>query len=265
MTPNTRENCADILCIGAQKASTSWLHHVLNAHPATYSFPNSEPVTSTTKEAHFWDWNHDRGADWYRTLLTPPKPERLSMDFTPEYSLMSDEQIAECKQLNPTARVIYVLRDPLARAISALRMHTLWQSDGKDAEQVEISFDDSFFELLQNARIFEMSSYVANYRRWAKYYDNILVLNYEDIVSDSHAVIRHVYTHCGLDVDTMPPQARAEFDKRMQKRVWASVPYTVRPHVTYFLHGMLWPKRQATEKNFKMRFQEYRDVLGIKD
>lgn len=264
MTPLKRENCADILCIGAQKASTSWLHHVLNAHPATYAFPNSEPVTSTTKEAHFWDWNHDRGSDWYRTLLTPPQPERLSMDFTPEYSLMSDAEIAECKQLNPTARVIYVLRDPLARAISALRMHTLWHHGAANAQQVEIALNDGFFQMLENARIYDMSSYVSNYRRWAKYYDDILVLNYEDIVANSQAAIRRVYAHCGLDVDTMPEDARTEFENRMQKRVWASVPYAVRPDVTYFLHGLVWQKRQATEKNFKIKFQEYRDVLGIK-
>lgn len=263
MTITKRENCADILCIGAQKASTSWLHHVLNAHPATYSFPNSEPITSTTKEAHFWDWNHARGVDWYRSLLTPPEPERLSMDFTPEYSLMSDKQIAECKELNPTARVIYVLRDPLARAISALRMHTLWKSDGKDAAQVDITFDEEFIKMTQQARIFDMSSYVANYRRWAKYYDNILMLNYEDIVAEPDATIRRVYEHCGLDVDTMPAEARADFDARMQKRVWASVPYSVSPEVSFFLHGLLWPKREAAENNFKMRFQEYRDVLGI--
>ncbi|MBB4207001.1 sulfotransferase domain-containing protein [Roseinatronobacter bogoriensis subsp. barguzinensis] len=262
MTHMNRENCADILCIGAQKASTSWLHHVLNAHPSTYAFPNSEPVTSTTKEAHFWDWNHHRGADWYRDLLCPPEPERLSMDFTPEYSMMSDTQIEECKHLNPNARVIYVLRDPLARAISALRMHTLWRSKDKDAEQVEITFDDGFLNLIEEARIFAMSSYVANYRRWAKHYDNILVLNYEDIIADADAVIRRLYAHCGLDVDTMPQDARAEFDKRMQKRVWASVPYSVDRDVKYFLHGWLWPKRQACEKEFGIKFQEYQDVLG---
>ena len=32
-----RANITDILCIGAQKASTSWLHHVLNAHPRTHA------------------------------------------------------------------------------------------------------------------------------------------------------------------------------------------------------------------------------------
>ena len=262
MTASLRDNCADILCIGAQKASTSWLHHVLNAHPRTYSFPNSEPVTSTTKEAHFWDWNHKRGADWYRALLLPDDdPTRLSMDFTPEYSMMSERDIAECKELNPTARVIYVLRDPLARAISALRMHILWRSGNAAESELEIAFDDALLSLIETARIAEMSSYMANYMRWAKQYDDILVLNYEDIVAEPLKIMRQIYQHVGLSVDHMPPVARAEFDKRMQKRIWASTPYPVRADVLYFLHGMLWPKRQAAERFFKMTFKEYENVL----
>ncbi|MCH8465285.1 MAG: sulfotransferase [Roseinatronobacter sp.] len=261
MAPTQRENCADILCIGAQKASTSWLHHVVNAHPRTYAFPDSEPTTSTVKEAHFWDWNHARGEEWYRTLLAPPQPEMLSMDFTPEYALMSDEQIAECKRLSPKARVIYVLRDPLARAISALRMYTLWRKGGAGAEDVEIGLGEEFLALMREAKIAEMSSYMANYQRWANHYPDTLVLNYEDIVATPEAVIARVFAHCGLEIDTMPPDARAKFDARMQKRVWASVPYPVKSDLLYFLHGFLWPKRQAAERFFKLRFTEYQGFL----
>jgi len=257
----TRDNCADILCIGTQKASTSWLHHVLNAHPRTHSFPNSAPITSTNKEVHYWDWNRKRGADWYRALLRPEDPDRLSMDFTPEYSMLSERDIADCKALNPTARVIYVLRDPLARAVSALRMHMLWRSDNAPETELEIRFGPELLELIDKARIFEMSSYVANYRRWAKHYDDILVLNYEDITSDPEGVIDRLYAHVGLRLDDMPPEARAEFDRRMKKRVWASTPYPVHADVLYFLHGLLWPKRQAAEREFGFAFTEYEDVL----
>ncbi|MGY6548630.1 MAG: sulfotransferase family protein [Roseinatronobacter sp.] len=261
MPATPRENCADILCIGTQKASTSWLHHVLNADPRTHAFPNMDPVTSTNKEAHFWDWNHARGADWYRALMTPLDPALLSMDFTPEYSMMSSAQIAECKALNPTARVIYVLRDPLARAVSALRMHKLWHSGARDAAAVEIGFDDTLLKLIDEARIFDMSAYVANYQRWAEFYPDLLVLNYEDIVADPHAVIARVHAHLGLAQDDLPQAARAEFDTRMQKRIWVSVAYPVKSEVLHFLHGLLWPKRQAAEMQFGMRFTEYRGLL----
>ncbi len=257
-----RANVTDILCIGAQKASTSWLHHVLNAHPRTYAFPNSRPVTSTNKEAHFWDWNRKRGIDWYRKLMTPPDPARLSLDFTPEYSTLPDGDIAECKRLNPEARVIYVLRDPLARAVSAIRMHTKWRSNDAAAEALEVAFDDDFIALVKRAGLNAMGSYVANYQRWARHYDDILVLNYEDIRADPHAMVARVFTHCGLTLEEMPPEARAEFDQRMEKRVWASVRYPVSAQALHFLHGLMWPKREAAESFFGMKFAEYREVLG---
>jgi hypothetical protein len=54
---------------------------------ATYAFPDSEPVTSTNKEAHFWDWNHDRAARTGTAICWPRHSQkRLSMDFTPEYA-----------------------------------------------------------------------------------------------------------------------------------------------------------------------------------
>lgn len=257
-----RKNITDILCIGTQKASTSWLHHVLNADPRTYAFPNSRPVTSTNKEAHFWDWNRNRGIAWYKDLMTPPDPARLSMDFTPEYSTLPDADIAECKRLNPEARVIYVLRDPLARAVSAIRMHTKWRSNDAAAEAVQIALDDDLIALIRRAGIAAMGSYVANYQRWARHYDNILVLNYEDIRTDPETAVARVFAHCGLDFDTMPHSARAEFEIRMAKRVWASVPYAIAPEALHFLHGLTWPKREAAEAFFGMRFGEFRELLA---
>lgn len=258
-----RQNITDILCIGAQKSSTSWLHHVLNAHPQTHAFPNSRPVTSTNKEAHFWDWNRKRGIDWYRTLMTPPDPALKSLDFTPEYSTLRESDIRECKQLNPSARVIYVLRDPLARAVSALRMHTKWRSDDAPAEALAIGLDDDFLALLERARIALNSSYVANFQRWKAHYDDILVLNYEDILAHPEEVMAQVLEHCGLDPAAMSPEDRAEFDRRMQKKVWKSTRYPFSRDALYFLHGLMWPKREAAERAFGFRFREFRDVLGL--
>jgi len=261
-SPPTRENCADILCIGTQKAATTWIHQVLNAHPLTYAFPNSKPVTSNNKEAHFWNWNHARGVEWYRQLMTPPEPTRLSMDFTPEYSLMTEAQISECEQINPSARVIYVLRDPLARSVSALRMYVRWRSKNAAAGDATIRFDEEFLKLLQHARVLEMTSYVANYERWARHYDDILVLNYEDIQRDPLALMSRIYAHCGLDIETIPPDARGEFDRRMKRRVWVSTRYAIDRDALHFLHGLLWPERQAAEERFGFTFSEFREALG---
>lgn len=256
---NERTNITDILCIGCQKGSTSWLHSVLAVHPDSYSFPNSQPVTSTDKEAHFWDWNHHRGVEWYRTLMTPPEPHRLSMDFTPEYAFLPDHKIAECKALNPTARIIYILRDPLARAVSALRMHMLWRY-GEDHDQT-LRLDDTFFELIDKARLDAHGSFVRNWSNWKRHFEDVLVLNYEDFHSDREASVARVMEYAGLDSGRLDAQAQERLDELMSRRIWESAPFAIDRDVIAFLHGYTWRTREAVAGAFGMRFTEVDSLI----
>lgn len=254
-----RQNITDILCIGCQKGSTSWLHSVLNRHPDTHAFPNSKPVTSTNKEAHFWDWNHHRGVEWYRQLMTPKQPHKKSMDFTPEYAFLPERHIAECKRLNPGARVIYILRDPLARAVSALRMHLLWRF-GKDHDQ-PLRLDDLFFELLHKARLDQHGAFARNHAGWKRHYDDILLLNYEDFHRDRRGSVARVMDYCGLDAARMSDEDRARLDDMLGKRVWESEQFPVEREVLMFLHGYTWRTRETVSRVFGMRFTEGERLL----
>jgi len=90
-----KENLVDIMCIGVQKGSTSWLHHVINSHPKIQAFKRN-PKTSTNKEAHFWDWNYNEGIEWYKNLMAVDE-NKLSLDFSPEYAFIGEEKIKLCK------------------------------------------------------------------------------------------------------------------------------------------------------------------------
>ncbi|MFN3953130.1 MAG: sulfotransferase domain-containing protein [Pararhodobacter sp.] len=255
-----RRNIADILCIGCQKGSTSWLHSALALHPDTHAFPNSEPTTSTDKEAHFWDWNHHRGVEWYRTLLTPPEPHLRSLDFTPEYAFLPDEKIAECKALNPDARIIYILRDPMARAVSALRMHILWRF-GPDHD-TPLQLDDTFFKLMGQARMDGHGSYARNHAAWQRHYNEILVLNYEDFHADRLGSLERVLTFCGLAPERIEGEAREKLDKLLGRRVWESARFPVTREVLLFLQGYTWRTREAVKGVFGMEFSEAERLLA---
>jgi hypothetical protein len=249
-----RANVADILCIGCQKGSTSWLHSVLACHPGTWAFANIEPVTSTDKEAHYWDWNHHRGQDWYRDLMTPPDPGLKSMDFTPEYAFLTPAQIAECHALNPSARVIYILRDPLARAISALRMHLLW-TRGKGWEGT-LDLNAELFALMQNARLALHGDYVANLTRWRAAYPDLIVLNYEDFHTDRPARVAQIMSALGLDPEGLDPEGRARLDGLMKARIWQSEPFPLTRRARMFLHGLTRDWRAGAEHELGLRFVE---------
>lgn len=258
---STRDNIADILCIGCQKGSTSWLHSVLNCHPRTWAFPDSEPLTSTCKEAHFWDWNHERGVEWYRTLMTPPEPEpnRVTMDFTPEYAFLSDTQIAECKALNPTAKVVYILRDPMVRAVSAIRMHMLWHY-GKDHKE-PLTLGERFEAFCRDARLTQHGDYLRNAAAWRKQYPDLILLNYEDFHTDRTDSLSRIFDAFGLDPTEITGDARKRMTQLMSGRVWASEPFDMDRSVLMFLQGLTWATRELTESELGMRFAEGAQML----
>ena len=248
-----RQNITDILCIGCQKGSTSWLHSVLNTHPDTWAFPDSEPLTSTDKEAHFWDRNHALGEDWYRTLMTPPDPALKTLDFTPEYAFLPDDLIADCKRLNPGAKVIYILRDPMARAVSTLRMRMLWRF-GAGAD---VRLDRALMEhMLPHAQVDEHGSFMRNLGAWQRQYPDVLVLNYEDLHANRAAGMARILAHVGLDPARLTGDSRERFDAVMASKVWESERFPVDRDVLVHLQGFTARTRAAVKGALGFEFTE---------
>lgn len=260
--PEGRANTADILGIGQQRAMTSWLHQILSAHPDTWTFPDSAPLTSTNKEAQFWTRNRHRGADWYRVLMTPPERRaRKSLDITPDYLPLPDDQIAECRALSPRATVVCILRDPLARALSALRMHTMWDSGGADPTGVTMALDAVMQARIDRARLWDHAAAAGHLRRWRQAYPDLLVLNCEDLSHDPVAGALRILRHAGLDPDAMTPDQRATFEIRARARVWVTPSYPASADLIHYLHGATWTARQDIEAEFGFQFHEFAATL----
>ena len=255
----TRENCADILCIGAQRSMTSWLHRIMVLHPDVSAFPNCEPITSTAKEAHYWDWNHHRGESWYRVLLRPLRDDQQSLDFTPDYALLDADQIADCKRLNPRAKVIYLLRDPLARALSALRMHSLWA--GAKAEDAPLALTHDLLNRIDHARAIDHSDYPVALEKWRVQYPDLHVLNIEDVWRDPRGSIGELLEFLGLSHGAMDAGSLAQ---RLEAKVWVTPKIRFDRDVVHFLHGATWRARERMADEHGVTFAEGAHILEDK-
>jgi hypothetical protein len=252
-----RRNVCDLYCIGAQKAGTSWAHFVVSQHPRTYTFPNLNPITSENKEAHFWDWSRHRGVNWYRDLLAPPSRDRIVLDFTPNYALLDKSAVKECRALSPDAKIVYILRDPVARAVSALRMRYLWTNEIK-----HIEFDDLFMVFYKEERVKEHGEYVKHYQRWESVFgtERILVINFDDMLREPAEAIERVLGHVGLK-STGGEVDREEFERRLATKVWVSETYPLDEKAQAFLETELQPLTDEAERVFGIKF-EPRDRRG---
>jgi hypothetical protein len=132
----------DFLCIGAQKAGTTWLYQHLHLHPDFWMPPRKElhyfdqrgragclgrPRKEDERDFHFLEALNRLSdqpfidLDGYAQLFEV-KGSLISGDITPAYSTLEDEIIARITRRFPKLKVIFLARDPVERALSQLSM-----------------------------------------------------------------------------------------------------------------------------------------------
>jgi hypothetical protein len=118
----TREPLPDFVVIGVQKSGTTWLTHLLRQHPEVY-MPD--------REIHFFDkvHNYRKGEEWYRRHFSDATARQTIGEKTPDYIWANGDGVEGHhpdvhKNLHthlPEAKLIVLLRNPVDRAISAVK------------------------------------------------------------------------------------------------------------------------------------------------
>jgi len=117
---------------GAQKAGTTFLFDVI-ARQVTYSGP-------VTKEVHYFSSEWFRDDLWYRAHFERAGSPRLQIEGSASYLYHPNAAMRIAKTL-PNVKIIFVLRDPIARAYSHYHHNSRWSGREKlsfpDALQAE--------------------------------------------------------------------------------------------------------------------------------
>jgi hypothetical protein len=181
----------DFLVLGAQKGGTSSLFEYLVAHPGVRA--------PFRKEVHYFDVNHDRGVQWYRSFfpLRSAASERwLTGDATPYY-LFHPQAPCRAAALVPDARLIVLLRNPVERAYSQYQHSCRKGFETRSFEQAieeelllvgaearRLEEDPRYrSEMHQHRAYVTRGQYVEQLERWARWYprSRFLVLTSEQL------------------------------------------------------------------------------------
>jgi hypothetical protein len=150
----------DFLCVGAQKAGTSWLYRQLEPHPDFWMPPIKElhylDSLNRTKRRGPSRSKDERDACFLESInglsmqshidldnygrLFHHKGSLLSGDISPAYSTLTDEIIERVVDRFPSVKVVFLARDPVERAWSQLcmgvRLGMINKFDATDPDEV---------------------------------------------------------------------------------------------------------------------------------
>lgn len=189
------------LVIGGQKCGTSWLGHHLSQHPDVFLPPG---------EVHYFThadrWA--RGVDWYRDHFCEATTERAVGEKTPNYLWVTDHRVGphmpgvhrRVHQLLPDARLVAIVREPVSRAISALRHQVrAGRIPPLDPEDLLLG---RHRHVAEAQGILDMGRYAVGLEAFLELYprDQLLVLVHEeDVVADPRRGLQRVCDFLGVD------------------------------------------------------------------
>jgi hypothetical protein len=186
----------DFIIVGTQKAGTTWLRENLFRHPE---------VTGSKKQIHFFDKNYEKGMKWYCSHFEGMSDGLCVGEKSTEYfdintaSVVAERIARDC----PNTRIIVVLREPKARAFSALKHTVVMGQELLPADPDALLFEDRK-KLASNKsfRYIERGFYA---RQLEAYFEHIpreqllVVIFEEDIVADPESGLRRVFSFLGVD------------------------------------------------------------------
>lgn len=176
----------NLIIPGFQKCGTSSLHRYLDKHPEISMSRHKEPDFFRT------DRNWDRGVDWYRSLFDADAPVRGESSVNYTALPNSDGVATRMAGLIPDVRLIFCVRDPVERTISAAQhMARLGHEPAPLAEAV-LDHDRSFFQRSRYA--FQMAPF-----RDAFPAGQILVVEQRDLLERRRETLRMIFEWLGVD------------------------------------------------------------------
>lgn len=263
-----------VLGIGAQKAATSWLHENIGANPGAWVPPFKElhffdhkfipanrrwtawhvkrGIAEARKRAHA---NQDEyltyldslekppllNGTWYKRVFSQCPHNAIGFDVTPEYSSLPKEGIEfALRFLGRGVRAIYIIRDPVERALSQIAMNV------RRAGAAPLAHCD-WIALAEAADVVDRGNYIRNVSNWDACIgtDRICYISFKRIELEPLTVLRELELFCGL-----PPFHYPNASRKVFPRGNVEIPDFVKDH----LRDLLAPQIDFIRKRFGENF-----------
>lgn len=181
------------MIVGAQKSGTTSLYDMLCTHPNLHG--------SRPKEPHFFSKSPDWRArlDEYRAIF-PNEADGLRFEASTTYTFFPHFNLGVWDAIhafNPGTKIIYLVREPVARIVSAYR-HLYERGYTDRPFEQALSESPTLINVTRYAT--QITPYIERFGR-----ENVHIGFFEDLVRDPCAFVRDVADFVGVDPDGFGP------------------------------------------------------------
>lgn len=197
----------DFLVIGGMKCGSTTLYRDLLGHPE---------ISIPEKELNFFS-NAGKDVEGYLRRFRDIPASSICGDVSTTYSMLPDftgtaERAAELLTNKP--RIIYLVREPVSRALSHHRHMHAWHGPGKMGSDVNVALQD-------HPSILNYNRYATQLEPWCEAFgdDSVRVVIFEEYTRDRHATVSDLTEFLGVRRDTQHVCADRVFNQSDGKTV----------------------------------------------
>ena len=189
----------NLFIIGAMKAGTSSLHEYLHQHPQIFMSRFKEPqyfAPHATRWGQMWGQGNpypEPGIDWYLRLFEDAGDVRYAGESSVSYS--ARPWVEDCEKrihaFNPDARIIYLMRDPIERAISH---YWFFVKDGREDRDLVTAIRRRAEYIARSHYAMQLEPYIKAFGR-----EKIFAFTLEEFNADPDSMFRRLFTWLEVD------------------------------------------------------------------
>jgi Sulfotransferase family len=208
----------NLFIIGAMKSATGTLHNYLKFHPDVFMCEPKEPCYFVEREQLDWPFIEDmgfwRGEEYYLELFRPAGDATVVGESSTMYTKLPritgvPERIAE---FEPEARLVYIMRDPVDRALSHYWHSVRWDRQRLSPEEA-LRDDPQYREVSYYAM--QLRPYIEAFGR-----DHVYTLTMEAPSGDPAGTVRLLLEWLGLDPEQLaPPEQQIQHNKTPEVQI----------------------------------------------